>query len=152
VPISSLTHYPPHICVVLKLALDQEDFARYDFGRQINLKLYTEPDSFLFSNTAFDASTFTGAVIKVFKRHGDRAFFFRDIARSLTVLGSIAQIINDITIVWDTQASGIGHFSFDSAARPSIPGNMWIMAQLTKSGEQTSSELKKVFIQPSEGA
>jgi len=91
-------------------------------------------------------------VIKVFKRHGDRAFFFRDIARSLTVLGSIAQIINDITIIWDTQASGIGHFSFDSANRPSIPGSMWIMAQLTKSGEQTSSELRKVFIQPSEGA
>lgn len=138
--------------MVLKLALDQETFARYDFGRQINFRLYNETDPFLFSNTAFDASSYTGAVVKVFKRHGDRAFFFRDVSRALTVIGTLAQVITDIDVTWDTQASGIGHFSFSQSARPTIQGWMWVEIQLTKSGEQTSSELKKIYIQPSEGA
>lgn len=138
--------------MVLQLVLDQESFARYDFGRQINFRIYSETDPFLFTNTAFDASSYTGAVVKIFKRHGDRAFFFRDVERALSVIGTVAQVISDIDVTWDTQASGIGHFSFSQSLRPTIAGNMWLEIQLTKSGEQTSSELRKIYIQPSESS
>ena len=119
--------------------------ARYDFGNQIDFKLYNE------DLTAFDASGYTG-VLKTFKRHGDRAFFFRDVERALTVVGTLAQVIGDIDITWDTQASGLGHFSYTSDKRPSITGYMWLEVQLVKSGAQLSSDLVKVYIQPSESA
>ncbi len=120
--------------------------ARYDFGNQIDFKLYNEDLS------AFDASTYTTAVLKTFKRHGDRAFFFRDVERALSVVGTLAQVIGDIDITWDTQASGEGHFSYTSSNRPTIPGYMWLEVELKKSGAQLSSDLVKVYIQPSEAA
>jgi hypothetical protein len=130
------------------MTLDQYEFARYDYGRQINFKIYEEDGS-----TAFDATGLTG-VVKGFKRHGDRAFFFRDVAKALTVLGSVAQIIGDIDIVWDTQASGVGHFSFTQNARPSINGMLWLEVQMVDSPKtkQISTELVRVFVTPSEGA
>ena len=131
---------------MLRLVLDQYEFARYDFGRQVNFKLYEEDGI-----TAFNATGYTG-VLKSFKRHGDRAFFFRDVAKSLTVIGQVAQIIPDITVSWDTQASGIGNFSYTATERPSVPGRLWLEIQLTKSGSQVSSELKPVFVHPSEAA
>jgi hypothetical protein len=132
--------------VVLRLVLDQYEFARYDFGRNINFKLYQEDGS-----TPFDASGYTG-VVKAFKRQGDRAFFFRDVAKAMSVMGSIAQIISDITVTWDTQTDGVGHWAWTSTLRPSVPGMLWIEIQLTKSGEQTSSELLRTFVHPSEAA
>lgn len=137
--------------MVLQLAIDQETFARYDFGRNINFKLYEETDQFLFTNISFNATGYT-AVAKFFKRKEDRAFFFRDVERALSVMGTIAQVIGDISVTWDTQSSGIGHFAFSESLRPTIVGNMWLEIQLTKSGEQISSELRKIYIQPSESA
>ncbi len=133
------------------MVLDQYEFARYDYGRQINFRIYEEDGI-----TAFDATTLSldTGVVKAFKRHGDRAFFFRDVARALTVIGQLAQLITDVAIVWDTQASGIGHFAWNSSARPHVPGYMWIEVQLIDDPKtvQMSTELVRVFVTPSEGA
>lgn len=131
---------------MLRLTLSQYEWARYDFGRNTTFRLYEEDGT-----TAFDATGYTG-VVKAFKRHGDRAFFFRDVERALTVVGNLAQIINDITVSWTTQASGIGTFAWTQSDRPSVPGFLWIEVQLTKTGEQTSSELIRTFVHSSEAA
>ena len=131
---------------MLQLRIDQYEFARYDFGRPVVIKIYDEDGG------QFDASTYTKSVIKCFKRHGDKAFFFRDVARALTVIGQVSQIISDIDIVWTTQNIGEGSFKWTSSNRPSIPGVLWIELQLTKSGEQLSSELIRTYVHPSEAA
>ena len=119
--------------------------ARYDYGETIAFKLYNE------DLTAFNASTYTG-VLKTFKRHGDRAFFFRDVERALSVVGTLAQIVGDITVSWTDQANGEGTFAYTESLRPTVPGYMWLEVQLTKSGAQISSDLVRVYIQPSEAA
>ena len=125
---------------------DQYEFARYDFGRNITFRLYEEDGV-----TTFNATGYTG-VIKSFKRHGDRAFFFRDVAKALTVIGQVAQIIGDISVTFTDIANGVGTWAWTSSERPSIPGVLWIELQLTKVGEQTSSELVKTYVHPSEAA
>ncbi len=136
--------------MTLALVLDQYEFPRYDYGTQINFKIYQEDRT-----TAYDATTLSlnTGVLKSFKRHGDRAFFFRDVARALTVLGTLAQMISDIDIVWDTQSSGLGHFKWDAEKRPHIPGYMWLEVQLVDSPKtiQLSTELVRVYITASEG-
>ncbi len=119
--------------------------ARYDYGTNIAFKLYDE------TGTAFNATGYT-AKVKTFKRHGDRAFFFRDVERALSVQGTVAQVISDITATWTTQASGEGQWAYTSALRPSITGYMWIEVQLTQSGVQLSSDLVRIYIQPSESS
>lgn len=128
------------------ILVNTDSLARYDFGETIAFKLYNQDDS------VFNASTFTGAVVKTFKRHGDRAFFFRDVAKALTVQGQIAQVINDINISWTSQATGEGTFAYTANDRPTISGHMWIEFQVTKTGAQISSDLIRIYIQPSEGA
>jgi len=119
--------------------------ARYDFGSNIAFKLYNE------DLTAFDATGFDG-VLKSYKRHGDRAFFFRDVERALSVVGTLAQVIGDITVSWTTQNIGEGTFAYTSSLRPTIPGYLWLEVELSKSGTQLSSDLVRVYIQPSEAA
>lgn len=119
--------------------------ARYDFGTDIAFKLYNE------DLTTFDATGYTG-VLKTYKRHGDRAFFFRDVERALSVVGTLAQIVNDITVTFTSIAIGEGTFAYTSQNRPSVPGFMWLEVELKKSGEQLSSDVVRVYIQPSEAA
>ena len=119
--------------------------ARYDFGSTIAFKLYNE------DLTTFDADGYTG-VLKTYKRHGDRAFFFRDVERALSVIGQLAQIITDIAVTFTTQTDGVGTFAYTETVRPTVPGYLWLEIQLTKSGEQTSTELVRVFVHPSEAA
>ena len=131
---------------MLRLVLvNTQRLARYDYGNTISFKLYNE------DLTQFDASGYTG-VLKSYKRHGDRAFFFRDVERALSVVGSLAQVIPDITVSWTTQNIGEGTFAYTSSNRPTIPGNLWLEVELTKSGVQLSSDLVKVYVQPSEAA
>jgi len=127
------------------ILVNTQRLARYDFGSTIAFKLYSE------DLTAFDADGYTG-VLKTYKRHGDRAFFFRDVERALSVQGTLAQVVANITVSWTTQSSGEGTFAYTSSLRPSITGNMWLEVELTKSGEQLSSDLVRVYIQPSEAA
>lgn len=129
--------------MVLRLVLDQYEFMRYDFGRDVNFKLYEEDGTTLFSETGY-----TG-VVKAFKRHGDRAFFFRDVAKALTVIGQVSQIIADVDVTF-TIANHTGTFAWDSTKRPNIPGYLWLEVQLAKTGAQVSSELVRVFVHPSE--
>ena len=128
------------------MVLDQYEFARFDFGRAVTFRLYLED-----GETPFDASGYTG-VLKSFKRAGDRAFFFRDVERALSVIGQLAQIITDITVSFTTQTDGVGTFTYTSSARPTVPGYLWLEIQLTKANEQTSSELIRVFVHPSEAS
>jgi len=87
--------------------------------------------------------------VKGFKRQGDRAFFFRDVARAMSVIGLIAQLIADITVVFDTQTAGVGHWAYTETLLPSVPGKLWIEIELTKAGERTSTELIPTFVHPS---
>jgi len=130
--------------MVLRMVLDQYEFARYDFGRNINIKLYQED-----GETPFDASGLTG-VIKSFKRAGDRAFFFRDVERALSVIGQLAQVITDIPVTYTVQTDGTGFFKFTSELRPTIPGYLWLEFQGTNGTSQISSELIRVYVHPSE--
>lgn len=126
------------------MVLDQYEFMRHDFGRPVTFRLYQED-----GETPFDASGYTG-VLKSFKRAGDRAFFFRDVERALSVIGQVAQIITDITIVFTTQTDGVGTFAYTESAKPTVPGYLWLEIQLVKAGEQTSTELVRVYVHPSE--
>jgi hypothetical protein len=131
---------------MLRLILSNtQRLARYDYGSDITFKLYNEDLS------AFNATGYDG-VLKSFKRHGDRAFFFRDVERALSVVGTIAQVIPDIDVTWTTQSSGIGKFAYTASNRPTIAGNLWLEVQLTKSGTQLSSDMVRVYIQPSESS
>ena len=127
------------------ILVNTQRLARYDFGSTIAFKLYNE------DLTQFDATGFTG-VLKSYKRHGDRAFFFRDVERALSVVGTLAQIIPDIAITFTTQNIGEGEFAYTSDARPTIPGMLWLEVELKKSGVQLSSDLVRVYIQASEAA
>jgi hypothetical protein len=130
------------------MTLNQYEFARYDYGRTITGKIYEEDGS-----TAFNATGLTG-VVKAFKRHGDRAFFFRDVARALTVIGQVAQLISDVDITWTTQASGEFSFAWTAEKRPHTPGYMWLEVQMVDSPKtkQISTELIRVMVTASEGA
>jgi len=110
--------------VVLRLVIDQYEFVQNDFGRNVNFKLYQED-----GETPFDASGYTG-VVKGFKRQGDRAFFFRDVARAMSVIGLIAQLIADIPVTWVTQTAGIGRWAYTETLLPSVPGKLWIEIEL----------------------
>ncbi len=137
--------------MVLKIRFDQYEFARYDYGRTIAFKIYEEDGITQFDATADSLDTI---VIKSFKRHGDRAFFFRDVARALSVLGIMAQMIEDVPAVWTTQNIGEGTFAWTETLRPSIPGYLWLEAQLsdTPKTKQVSTELIRTFVQASESA
>ena len=125
------------------ILVNTQRLARYDFGSTIAFKLYNE------DLTQFDATGFTG-VLKSYKRHGDRAFFFRDVERALSVVGTLAQVIQDIDVTFTTQNIGEGEFAYTSDKRPTIPGMLWLEVELKKSGEQLSSDLVRVYIQASE--
>lgn len=125
--------------------VNKSHLARYDYGESIPFKLYEEDDS------VYNATGRT-VVIKSYKRHGDRAFFHRDVAKALTVQGQIAQLINDISVSWTDQANGEGTFSYTATDRPTVAGHLWISAQATSSGYQESSDLVRIYIQPSEAA
>jgi len=129
--------------VVLRLVFDQYEWMQNDFGRNTNFKIYQED-----GETPFDASGYTG-VVKAYKRQGDRAFFFRDVERAMSVIGQIAQVISDITVSWTVQTDGTGTWKWTSTLKPSIPGALWIEIQLTKSGEQTTTELLKTYVHAS---
>jgi len=139
--------------VTLIATFDAYQFNRYDFGETINFKLYKYQGDGIDTWNAFDATTnsYNTVVIKAFKRHGDRAFFFRDVAKALTVIGQVAQLIGTITASWAIQASGEGSFAWEQTKRPTVPGYLWLMVQLQNaSGHQESSQLVRVFVNPSE--
>ena len=129
--------------MALRLAIDIPDFVRYEFGRAINIKLYEEDGT-----TLFTGSGYTG-VIKAFKRHGDKAYFYRDVARALSVIGEMAQVISDVPITF-TSGNHTGSFAWTETARPNIPGYLHLIAVLTKSGAQVMSEPYRVYVFPGE--
>ena len=126
------------------------ELARYDFGDTITFRLYSED-----GKSTFNATGLT-PIIKVFKRHGDRAFFFRDVARALTVIGQVAQIIPDITGTFTDIINGVGTFAFTKEKRPSVPGYHWVEVEVVDNIDpalrtrQLSSELLRVYVTPSE--
>ena len=139
--------------MTLIATFDAYQFNRYDHGETINFKLYKYQGDGIDTWNQFDATTnsYNTVVIKSFKRHGDRAFFFRDVAKALTVIGQVAQLINDVPGTWTTQNIGEGSYAWTLTARPTVPGYLWLMVQVSNaSGSQESSQLVRVFVNPSE--
>lgn len=134
--------------MTLRLVLDSYKVSKFDFGVDINFKIYQED-----GETAFDASGWDNAKVKVFKRHGERFFVFRDVAKALEVRGLVSQIVDDIDVEWDTQASGIGHFKFTETKRPSIFGFAWVEIEGTKNDGslKQSTEMVRINVSASEG-
>lgn len=123
---------------MLNMVMDQYEFAQYDFGRDINIKLYEEDKETLFTDTDFD-----GGVIQSFKRHGDGSFFpFRDVARGLSVFGIGAQIIENIDINFSVNFN-TGTFTWTNTKQPTVPSYLWIKAVLFK-GDLNASPTRVV--------
>lgn len=129
--------------MALRLALDQYEIPRYDYGYNINFKIYDEDES------AFNATGFTGTA-KFYKRQGDQSNFYRDVAKAIEIAGELASVINDISVTWDTQSSGEGHFAFTSNTRPSLIGYMWVEIRLTTTTAKRSTELVRMYVSPSD--
>ena len=108
---------------MLKLVLDQYSIPQNDFGRAINFKIYDEADA------AFSATGYTGEV-KVSNEKG-------------------SQVVDDISPTWTVQGSGTGSFKFTSTLRPDVSGYYWVEIELTKSGEQISTERARIYVAPS---
>ena len=133
---------------MLQLTMDQYEFAQYDFGRPINIKLYLED-----KETLNDDTDYNGGVIQSFKRHGDGSFYpYRDVARGLSVFGIGAQIIANIDITFSVNYN-TGTFTFDNTLLPTVPSYMWMKAVLFKgtslesATKKVSSDLVRVFVE-----
>ena len=92
--------------MALQLILDERDIPMYDWGREINFKIYDE------NNNPYNCSFATGgAVLKTFDRFGN-------------------QIINDITVTWTNEAQGQGFFQYSNQYRPSEIGAYYVCVQM----------------------
>lgn len=135
----------------LKLVLDQYEFSRYDYGRAIGFKIYDEDEN------PFNCNSYTPSVAKIFKRHGERAEVFRDVARLVMVRGELAQVVNDITVAWTDQANGEGTITLTKTDRFTVQGLHWMEVELRDNADpdsrtvQISTELVRVYVDPSEG-
>lgn len=116
--------------MALSVLFDQYDLPQNDFGRQINFKIYNENTQLPYDCTFANG----GAVVKTFDADGN-------------------QIVPDITVTWDTQSSGIGHFAYTQASRPNTIGDFYLCVQMWNSPltEQISTTLRRLVItvQPS---
>lgn len=108
---------------MLKLVLDQIEFAANDYGRNVTFRIYDETDS------VYDATGYT-AIIKTLNNDG-------------------GQIVDDITGTWTTQNQGVGNFSYTSTKRISDDGFAKIEVSLEKSGEITSTRPERVIVHES---
>ena len=136
--------------MALALVVDSYEWPRYDYGWDINFKIYEEDWKTAF-NAAIDS---LDGFAKIYKRHEDKAIFFRDIAKAIGVLGTVAQVINEIPVTWTTQSSGEGNFKFTETDRPSIPNTHWLEIELRDTATpvtiKRSTEIIRVFVPPSE--
>lgn len=114
---------------MLDFRLSTDVFGMFEFGRTYTFRIYNE------DNSVYDASASgpDGAltpIIKVLKRPGDQALFFRDVAKAIEVIRNVAQIVADITGSWSTQNQGIGTFAFTETKRIGVGGRAWIQIVL----------------------
>lgn len=107
---------------MLKLILLQGyGFNTKDRGRQHAFKIYDENDA------AFDASTYSAPVIKIFDYDGKPA-------------------VGPVTGSWTSQASGIGAFAFSPDNHLTMAGPHYVEVQLEKPGTMISTERKKIAV------
>lgn len=131
--------------MALRLALSQRRIGMYEWGRTITFKIYNE------DGTAFNASTdsLTTITVKTYKRPGDHALFFRDVAKALQVVRNVAQIVENIAGAWTTQASGVGTFAYSETARIGVGGTAWIQVILSNADgtKQFPTTLEQIFVE-----
>lgn len=99
---------------MLKLVLSQYEFGVGDYGKAVTFRLYDEDGS-----TPFNASSYTGIDLKVYRRGSE---------------------YHSLTPSWTTQNQGVGTFSFTQTKNLDRYGNYDIEIILTKTGEETASE------------
>lgn len=134
----------------LYMVIPQVDFNMFDFDEPISFKLYSDK-----KGTVFDASSYPAAnsVMKTLKRPGDANLFYKDIAKGIKFVRGVAQIVADINVVWTSQATGEGTFTFTSTKRIGIGGHVWFQAVLKKgpliTDGRISTKLVRKFTNPS---
>lgn len=107
---------------MLKLVLPNGyGFNTNDFGRTYAFGVFDEND------VAFDASTYSAPVIKIFDYWGKSS-------------------IEPVTGSWTTQASGVGAFAFSPTNHLTAAGPHYIEVQLEKPGAIVSTERKKIAV------
>lgn len=137
--------------MTLKLRLSTDAFSMYEFGRTFTYRIYNE-DGSVFDATAPDAFTFP--IVKCFKRPGDQALFFRDVAKAIEIIRNVAQIVADIDATWTTQNQGVGTWAFTQEKRFGVGGHAWITVLMldskTTPTKVTQTELLRVFVNPAQ--
>ena len=103
---------------MLQLKLSRYKFPIDDYGRNVSFKIYDE------SGSAFDCSGYTPELI--------------------VLDNNKSHYIDLITPSWTTQSSGTGTFAFTETKTFGKAGHYFLEIQLTKSGEQTSTELQRI--------
>lgn len=129
---------------MLNLIVGDPQYGQYDFGNTITVKIYEADKS-----TPFDASGLTG-VVQTFKRYGDDNFLpFKDVARAIRLTGNMAQVIEDIPIVFTEIANGIATFAWTETKRPSLFGRFWIKVVLSSGTTKVqSTRFVSVYVHP----
>lgn len=94
------------------------EFGVGDYGKSVTFRIYNEDEA------VFDASTYTGVEIIVTNHDGSEVF--------------------RLTPSWTTQNQGVGTFAMTSEKYLDVQDYYFVEAQLTKTGEKTSTEAVKI--------
>lgn len=128
---------------MLNLVLGDPQYGQYDYGNDITIKIYNEDKS-----TPFNGTGYTGA-IQTFKRYGDDNFLpFKDVARAIRLTGNMAQVIENIPIIFTNIINGEATFQFTETKRPSLFGRFWIKLILTSENNILSTRFVSVYVHP----
>lgn len=98
---------------MLKLKLDHYQFGQYDYGKTTSI---TITDEF---NAVFNATGYTGVIRFLDKNK--------------------VQIVDDLPVTFTSISTGKGTFVFTATQSITIHGIAFVICEITKSGEQTST-------------
>jgi hypothetical protein len=95
----------------------------------------------------FDTNEFGRDIpYKIFKAEPETAFDYTGYTVVLRLLSDGLSILNDISPLSTTPASGTGTFEFSTTNKPLVSGYYFIEAKLTKSGEQLYALSPRLYI------
>lgn len=126
----------------------------FEFGRVYNFRIYDELEAVYDASATGETGKSLIPVIKMLKRPGDQALFFRDVAKAIEIIRNVAQVVADITGTFTTQNQGIGTWAWTKEKRPGVGGHAWLQIVLVDSVSNPTivipTELIKVMVDPSQ--